>query len=42
MAVQLNDRSGIVCGQNKNERVILWDDDTFERFSHAEFAAKFK
>lgn len=33
--------NGFVCGANKNERVILWDDDTFERVSHAEFSARF-
>lgn len=41
MSVKLDNRTGIVVGANKNERVILWEDDTFERFSHAEFARTF-
>lgn len=41
MAVQLDTRWGITVGTNKNERVVLWEDDTFERFSHADFAKLF-
>lgn len=41
MTVRNGKLSGIVCGRNINERVILWDDDTFERVSHAEFERRF-
>ena len=37
MAVRFGKHWGIVVGRNKNERVVLWEDDSFERFSHEEF-----
>lgn len=41
MTVRKGKMNGIVCGRNIKERVILWDDDTFERISHAEFERRF-
>jgi hypothetical protein len=41
MAVRRDKVWGITVGINKNERVVLWEDNTMERFSHAEFAKLF-
>lgn len=45
MTVRNGKLSGIVCGRGvskgKEYRVILWDDDTFERMSQEEFTRRF-
>jgi len=42
MAVELNQREGIVCGRRSNgDRCVLWSDDTFEWFNEGQFAYLF-
>lgn len=42
MAVELNQREGIVCGARKDgSRCVLWSDDTFEWFNEGQFAYLF-
>ncbi len=45
MTVRNGKLSGIVCGRGtlkgEDYRVILWDDDTFERVSQDEFNRRF-
>ncbi len=42
MTVRNGKMAGIVCGKRSNgERCVLWDDDTFEWMSGAEFERRF-
>lgn len=45
MTVRNGKITGIVCGRGtikgEDYRVILWDDDTFERMSQVEFERRF-